>query len=91
MGFLFIFFCWVACSIAGTFLAERRGQGKGLGFALGLLFGPFGILWIACSIDDPRAIEESLIERRQAKRCVHCWSVVHPRAAACPFCQTHFP
>jgi hypothetical protein len=87
---IFWLLLWAACACGGVFLAERRGQGKVLGFVLGLLFGPFGVFLVWCSIDDPRQIEESLIEKSQAKRCTACWSIAHPRANLCPACRTAF-
>lgn len=88
LSFLALFLFWVASMLGGAFLAERRGQGKMVGFVLGLLFGPLGVFLVWCSIDDPRAIEDSLIERRQAIRCRRCWSVAHPRAEICPACHS---
>ncbi len=87
---MFWIIVWLAAALGAMFLAERRGQGKVFGFWLGLIFGPLGVFWIWCSMDDPRAIEESLIEKQQAKRCKQCSSIAHPRAHLCPACQSVF-
>jgi hypothetical protein len=85
-----LFLSWLASMLAGVLMAERRGQGKVLGFVLALIFGPLGVFVVWCSIDDPRTIEDSLIEKSQAKRCKQCWSIAHPRANICPACTSPF-
>lgn len=86
-----LFVLWVVSLLAGVLMAERRGQPKWLGFVCALLLGPAGVWLVSCSIDDPRAIEESLLSRRQAKQCRRCWSIAHPRAEICPACHAPIP
>jgi hypothetical protein len=38
------FFFWLLCAVASAMIGSRKGAGVA-GFFLGLLFGPFGILF----------------------------------------------
>lgn len=65
---------WILCAVAAALIGASKGRG-GLGFLLGLLFGPFGILFAALSSGNRR-------------ECPSCKSKIHPEATVCPVCRS---
>lgn len=64
---------WIICAFVGAALGKRKGRG-GVGFLLGLLFGPIGILVV-------------LAIRGNRKTCPACKELIHKEAIRCPRCQ----
>jgi hypothetical protein len=64
---------WVLCGVVAAIIGEQKGSGC-TGFMLGLLFGPFGILFAALAKGD-------------RKQCPHCKERMHKDATVCPHCQ----
>jgi hypothetical protein len=70
---------WLIYSLAafiaggvGAVLGRLRGR-LGLGFFMGLLFGPVGWLFV-------------LLTEEGGRKCHECMSMVHPRARLCRHC-----
>jgi len=63
-------------AIVAALIGSRKGQG-GLGFILGLLFGPFGILIM-------------LFTKGSRRECPYCKEIVKQDATVCPHCQREF-
>jgi hypothetical protein len=68
---------WLVFGIVGAMIGDKKGKG-GLGFLLGVLLGPFGVLIIF------------LIKGNQ-KTCPYCRGTIHPDAIRCPHCQKDLP
>jgi predicted amidophosphoribosyltransferase len=64
---------WLLCAVAGAMIGSSKGE-TGTGFVLGLLFGPFGILfaWL----------------KGNRQTCQACKSSIHAEATICPNCRT---
>lgn len=67
------FIFWILCAIAGATIGASKGVAF-LGFLLGLVFGPFGIIFAA-------------ISRGNRRDCPACLSKIHPQATVCPVCK----
>jgi len=72
---MLIVIIWILCGIGAAVIAKSRGANSGSWFFIGLLFGPFGILYAA-------------IQSRGAT-CSACYCSVHPNATKCPHCQSN--
>lgn len=68
-----IFLFWILCAVAAGMLGARKGQPLAA-FFVGLILGPFGVLFAALSKGDRRT-------------CPSCRELVHPAATRCPHCQ----
>lgn len=64
---------WLACGVVAAMIAQSRGGSGCLWFGLGVLFGPFGLLFSFASGSD--------------RKCPHCQSRIHLQATRCPKCQ----
>jgi len=64
---------WLLCGIVGAMIGSNKGEG-GLGFFLGLLLGPIGVLIVALS-------------RGNRRKCPFCVELVNNKAIVCPHCQ----
>lgn len=67
---------WLACGIGAAIVARTRGASSGLWFVLGVLFGPFGLLFSFLS--------------GPSGECAYCRKRIHPEAVKCPYCQSEF-
>jgi len=63
---------WLLFGLTAGLIASNKGANFVLWFVLGLLFGPFGVLF-------------SLFAG--GKRCPHCLSKIHKDATRCPQCR----
>jgi hypothetical protein len=62
---------WLGCALLGAMVGSRKGN-PGIGFFLGLLFGPLGVLLTLLA--------------RGSHQCPHCKSDIDPKATTCPKC-----
>lgn len=69
-----VVFFWILCGIVAGIIGSNKGEGC-FAFFVGVLFGPFGILFAILSKGD----------RRQ---CPHCKEYIHKDATRCPRCQS---
>jgi len=65
---------WVLCGIVSSAIGASKGS-PGVGFALGFLFGPFGIILV-------------LFIKGDRRQCPYCHEYIDPTALKCPKCQT---
>jgi len=65
---------WLSCAIIAAVIGNRKGE-AGSGFLIGLLFGPFGVLF-------------ALLSSGNRKPCPHCKELIHKKAEVCPHCRT---
>ncbi len=68
---------WTICAIIASVVGARKGRPV-LGFLLGLLCGPIGILI-------------TLLIKGNRRECSHCRERIHKNASICPHCQTEIP
>jgi len=65
---------WILCGIIGSMIGSKKGQGC-LGFVLGFLLGPIGII-----------IE--IVNKGDRRICPHCRELINKDASVCPKCQS---
>jgi len=68
---------WVICAIIASVIGAKKGRPL-LGFLLGLLCGPIGILI-------------TLLIKGDHKQCPRCMERIHKKASICPYCRTEIP
>lgn len=67
------------CGRIASDITRRKGRSTSLGFALGFILGPLGILVAAC---------QPKIDFRGKRRCIRCHRWIPERATSCPHCHT---
>jgi hypothetical protein len=75
---------WVICGFVGAAISQNRGAGAGIGFVLGLFFGPIGIL-IACFVGGNNN-SGSGTDMNFYKNCEYCAELIRPDAKLCKHC-----
>ena len=68
---------WILCGVAAGMIGSRKGEGC-LAFIIGMIFGPFGILFAALS-------------HGNRVSCPFCREWIDPDAVVCPRCQRDQP
>lgn len=67
---------WMICAIVATYIGSRKGEGC-IGFIIGLLFGPLGIVF-------------ALLSKGERRTCPSCKELIHKDANVCPQCRMNF-
>ena len=91
-----ILIIWIVCGVASALVASNRGSSGLLWFVLGVLFGPFGLLFSFTA--GPRTVCRDCRKPvdSEATKCPHCGrifdsssseakAIVEP-TKVCPFC-----
>lgn len=86
---LFFGLVWLAFAATAAMIADLRGGPGGLGFILGFLLGPFGLI-AAFYLGDEQSREQALIESGRRKPCPACAELVKPEAKVCRYCGHDF-
>jgi len=68
---------WLFCGVVAGMIGSKKGEGCGA-FLIGVLFGPFGILF-------------ALLSKGNRRACPHCKELIHKDATVCPKCQREQP
>lgn len=65
---------WLLCGLIAAAIGSSKGE-AGTGFFVGVIFGPFGILF-------------ALLSAGNRRPCPACQEKVHRKATVCPHCRT---
>ena len=71
------FILWIFCGVIAAMIGARKGEGC-MGFVIGFLFGPFGILF-------------ALLSKGNRTSCPYCRELIHHNATVCPHCHRDQP
>lgn len=67
-------FLWLIFPILGAWIGSKKGEAF-MGFIVGLLFGPFGILF-------------AILSSGNRTPCPACREKIHKNASVCPHCRS---
>lgn len=87
MGGFIIF--WIICGGLAAMIASSRGGSGVVGFFVGLLLGPLGVV-IAFFLGGEKAKEEKQLGSGERKKCPRCAELVQPEALICKHCGHEF-
>lgn len=90
--YVFIILTCLVCAFVAAGIGERKGQ-RSIGFALGLFFGPLGVVF-ALFLSDVRGQVCRVCKKTNPKNtsfCAHCGtSFLDDLSVECPFCKREF-
>ena len=76
----------LACGILGSFMAQSKGRSRLLGFFLGFVFAPFGLISAAMlASDESGNVRRGLISG-ELRKCPECAETIRREARKCRFC-----
>lgn len=84
---LLILLIWFACGIAAGTIASNKGRSGCGWFALGLLFGPFALLFAAVAGRDEASLAARDLDSGAARKCPFCAEPVRAEAVLCKHCR----
>ena len=80
---------WIICGGVAAMIASSKGASGVLGFFVGLLLGPLGIVAaFFLGGEEQKAVKE--LEAGTAKKCPRCAELVKPDALVCKHCGHEF-
>ncbi|MFB0875482.1 MULTISPECIES: zinc ribbon domain-containing protein [unclassified Sphingobium] len=85
---VFVIF-WLICGGIAAMIASNKGGSGILGFAVGVLLGPFGII-AAFFMGSQKEVEAKQIASGDSKKCPRCAELVKVDALVCKHCGHEF-
>jgi hypothetical protein len=76
----------LACGILGSLMAQAKGRSRFLGFALGFVFGPFGLISAAMLAADERGLTRRGLLSGELRKCPECAEPIRRDARKCRYC-----
>ncbi|NBW76012.1 MAG: zinc ribbon domain-containing protein [Sphingomonadaceae bacterium] len=80
---------WILCGVLGAVIASSKGASGAIGFLLGLLFGPIGVI-ITFFMGSEAAQVDKKVSNGTMKKCPRCAEAVLPDAHVCKHCGHEF-
>ncbi|NWK96534.1 zinc ribbon domain-containing protein [Sphingobium lactosutens] len=80
---------WLICGGIAAMIASSKGGNGAIGFVVGLLFGPFGII-AAFFMGNEQKADANKIASGDSKKCPRCAELVKPDALVCKHCSHEF-
>jgi hypothetical protein len=84
---LFVF--WLLCGVVAAVVVSSKGGSGFVGFLVGALLGPLGII-IAFFMGNDKGLEEKNLASGTKKKCPKCAELVLSEAMVCKHCGGEF-
>jgi hypothetical protein len=89
-GFMWVVF-WASCSILCSVIANKKGRDEAGWFLLGVLIGPFAILFALAAREDKQLLENRQLRTGRVRKCPFCAELIKREAVVCRHCGNDMP
>lgn len=79
-------FLWLLCGMLAAGIYSNKGGSGLLGFLVGAIFGPIGVIIALVSKGDQSALERRELTNGTMKKCPSCAELVRSEATVCKHC-----
>jgi hypothetical protein len=76
---------WLVCAVVSGSVGTRKGR-TGLGWVLGILLGPIGLIIIAVVPENTERVENTALLSGELKKCPYCAELIKRQANVCRYC-----
>lgn len=77
---------WFLFGIISAVVASNKGRSGFAWFLIGVLLGPFGLLFALVVSKDTEALDRASLSSGELKRCYHCAELIKREAIKCRHC-----